>query len=324
MVFLPQAQNQMFFLENLGRDGRLDLAREKQAAAGCRCRTVAAPGAIAANRRSARRRQVRDRDRGAAATLRPKAAHARSPGRRRRSRETSLRAPSNRPPFRDRQIFPATSRSDPALRPAKSPRCSDRSLFRSRWNRSRRQPPADDIFAPIVKRQFPRRRGANHALPPRWPHRGPDRNSLPAPPPPRSRSFSPRPAVLDSGYRAIALIPVASVSSWVTRSRSAFSAVASRPAAFRRGPSRKAMSSAARGERTAATSINFRRPGRFDFAISVIPRWTKMRFSCCNGTISATVPNATRSRLALKSNAGDGRILSKAWQSLKTIPTLQR
>ena len=30
MVFLPQTQGQMFFLENLWRHGRFDLAREKQ------------------------------------------------------------------------------------------------------------------------------------------------------------------------------------------------------------------------------------------------------------------------------------------------------
>ena len=75
------------------------------------------------------------------------------------------------------------------------------------------------------------------------------------------RSFSQRSVVLDSAHRASAASSVASASSRVSKSCKAFSAVASRPAALRRGPRRKPISSAAIGARTAATSINFRMPG---------------------------------------------------------------
>ena len=42
------------------------------------------------------------------------------------------------------------------------------------------------------------------------------------------------------------------------------------------------------------------------------------------GTMSATVPSATRSSFDFKSNPGNGRVFNSAWHSLNTIPTLQR
>ena len=97
-----------------------------------------------------------------------------------------------------------------------------------------------------------------------------------------------------------------------------------RPAAFNRGPSRKPMSSGKIGGCTPAICTSFLRPIRDVRAISIEPRCTRTRFSPRSGTMSATVPSATRSRLVFKSNPGIGRVFSSAWQSLKTIPTEHR
>ena len=78
------------------------------------------------------------------------------------------------------------------------------------------------------------------------------------------------------------------------------------------------------GGRTAATSINLRNPGRVERASCNAPRCTNIRFSRCNGTMSATVPSATRSRYCFKSKSGSGRVLSNAWHNLKTMPTLHK
>ena len=104
----------------------------------------------------------------------------------------------------------------------------------------------------------------------------------------------------------------ASASSCVSKSCSDLCALLSRPEALSRGPRRKPMCSVKIGGRTPLTSINLFKPGRVDLAISSAPRWTKVRFSPRNGTISATVPNATRSSLDLRSNPSSCLVFNSA------------
>ena len=115
----------------------------------------------------------------------------------------------------------------------------------------------------------------------------------------------------------------ASIRLSVINKRKAFSAVASLPAAFKRGPSRKPISSGITGGVTPATSISFATPGRRDRSIMVEPLFTKTRLSPCRGTMSATVPSATKSSAVFKSKSMR-RVFKRAWQSLKVSPTLQR
>jgi hypothetical protein len=81
------------------------------------------------------------------------------------------------------------------------------------------------------------------------------------------------------------------------------------------------------GERTPATCINFLRPTRGEVRpISIAPRCTSTRSSPREGTMSATgAEREQRSEfLIFKSNSGSARVFNSAWQSLNTIPTLQR
>ncbi|MFO0004352.1 MAG: hypothetical protein ACK559_24810, partial [bacterium] len=83
-------------------------------------------------------------------------------------------------------------------------------------------------------------------------------------------------------------------------SRSASSAVSSRPAALRRGPSWKPTSWTPSGLRVLATRLRACRPGRWVVSRRSRPACTSTRFSPTSGTRSATVPRATRSSRDLR------------------------
>ena len=156
----------------------------------------------------------------------------------------------------------------------------------------------------------------------------------------RSRGLAPT-LVRDFGFRlendfALKALPFAILSvqfpgqrtasavSMVGSRRKAFSAVARRPAALRRGPRRKPICSAEIGGRPR------QRPSVHSCLTIAGARFHARRDAqgfdslASRGTMSATVPSATRSSRRRRSKSGRGRVLSRAWQSLKTIPTLQR